>query len=142
MNIKVDVFRDEEDRRSNLFSWHTFNLSINVPYPSPAVGDEFKKALINETRAEILKKLCEEDCSRESNNLSQDTETDGVARDSIPVNIACDTRDWNCKEKSFTATIVFWGRHAVQTYNNDDSMTLTDYSKPNEIFYLKGTIEQ
>ncbi len=138
MKIKVEVFRDEEDRKSNLSSWHTFNLSIDVPYPFPAAGDEFKKVLTKETHIEILKKLCAEGCSQKSVNLS----ADDVARDSIPVNIACAAKDWDCKEKSFTAQLKFSRRYAVQTYNNDDSMTLTDYSKPDEIFYLKGVIDQ
>ena len=123
MKIKVGVFRSEEDMKLNTSLYQTFELSINVPYPFPAVGDEFRKVIKDKARDEVLKKLYGEDASQ----------------DVVPVNIECATKNWDCKEGMFTLQLEFSGRHAVMNYNNG---TITDYSKPDEIFYLKGTIEQ
>ena len=127
MEIKVDVFKSQEDMRNSLSSCHSFNQTITAPYPFPAVGTEFAKEFLTKAHDEIVKNLCVNDSSQGS----------------MPVNVACEVCNWDCKKDSFTLQLKFFGRHVLLNYSNtDDSMSITVYSRPDETFYLKGVIEQ
>ena len=127
MEIKVDVFKSQEDMRNSLSSCHSFNQTITAPYPFPAVGNEFEKEFLAKAHDEIVRHLY----------------VDDFAQCAMPVNIACEVCNWDCKKDSFTVQLRFFGRHVLLNYSNtDDSMSITVYSRPDETFYLKGVVAQ
>lgn len=124
MKIIVEAFKSKFDMNSSSNLCQMFEMETDAPYQSPAVGEQFKKDFLDKARDEISKNLCGDASSQETR----------------PVNIACDAKEWDCKQRSFTVKMVFPGRHSILGARNGTVVVQSDYSKPDAIYYLKGTI--
>ena len=134
MNVKVEMFRDKEFKDSIALRNKEFSIDIETKYSysrKPDGSIEIDETFAREFVKEASKKV--------SINLDAGTPN----RDDGFPNLEVEDSEWDCKESIFSVQLRYCGVCVLLKGDENGNMVIgKDKSKPDEIFYLKGTIEQ
>ena len=134
MNVKVEMFRDKEFKDSIALRNKEFSIDIETKYSysrKPDGSIEIDETFAREFVKEASKKV--------SINLDAGTPN----RDDGFPNLEVEDSEWDCKESIFSVQLRYCGVCVLLKSDENGNMVIgKDKSKPDEIFYLKGTIEQ